>query len=69
MEMMRRNTFRNINMLSDCRVQLTDLLREAEFVNIHSDHKGVPFSRSAEQDGIDGSTNYATAMHGLMLPV
>jgi hypothetical protein len=56
-------------MLSDCRVQLTDLLREAEFVNIHSDHKGVPFSRSAEQDGIDGSTNYATAMHGLMLPV
>jgi hypothetical protein len=62
-EMMIRNTLRG------CRAQLTDILREAEFVNIHSNHKGVPVGRSAGQDGIDGSTNYVTAMHKLMFPV
>jgi hypothetical protein len=61
---------RDKQLLVDCQIYIPIMLKEAGLVNIHSERRGIPFGRSAGQDGIDGSTNFAgvfAAMKGPML--
>jgi len=63
-EIMRDNHF-----LLDCPTQISVMLKEAGFMNVRSERRMVPLGRSAGQDGIDGSTNFASAYVALKTPI
>jgi hypothetical protein len=60
---------RDKQLLLDCQILIPAMLQEAGFINVHSERRMVPLGRSAGQDGIDGSTNFASSSSALKTPI
>jgi len=65
MAMFLLDMMRDKNLLVDCQTYIPIMLREAGLVNINCEYRNLPLGRSAGQDGIDGSTNFAGVFSGL----
>ena len=63
------DVMRDKQLLVDGHILLPVMLQEAGLVNLHSEHRGLPLGRSAGQDGIDGSNNFAGVFAGMKTPM
>ena len=61
--------FRDKPLLVDCQTHIPILLQEAGLMNIHTEPRRVPLGRSAGQDGIDGSNNFADVFTAMKTPM